>query len=160
MRARGLLYVAGGVLGVYAVASIIQQVNLLKSSEFKLVSAKKTALTLKGVSIDLVLSVKNNSGIAFKVFGQKYDILLNRRSIGHAFSTDVVDILPGKVASFTVKAYIDFQKSLKAGEAVDWNQVLNNVVTFKGGVKTKTFGILFGRIPVSVDFKLKDYISL
>jgi hypothetical protein len=160
MNVKGALYTLGGVAIAYGGLSLYRQYNLFKKTEFKMVSLKRKAITLQGVSMELVGDITNRTGVDFDVRKQEYAIYLNGKYVGVAGS-DKRLLIPknGGVGRVSIGIFIDFKQFLQAGNTINWAQFASNELGIKGKLKTSTFGLLLSGIPINLNFKIGDFLK-
>lgn len=160
---KGIFITFGGLALTYGAIYVSRQIALLKKICFVLNGIKIPEIGLSQIRMSIRVLLKNKSNIELNVLRQKYRIFVNDKEIITVFKRDKlklpskgstetwidIDFNPMKVLEQAVLNIIDIQNAKE--------KIKIRVVGF---ASISSFGIFTNRIPVNIEYTLKEIIDL
>lgn len=158
-------YIIGaGVFALaYAGGSLYRQVMLIKNSNYAVRRVFNRGLTIRGLALTVEVEMDNKSNMKIDIFRQNFDILINGKKVGTIVDNRAVTVPKNGKAILVYDIVIDPIKAVTAGlnlkSGLGVAGIMNTTIDLKGNMMVKTSGILLSRLPITLSFRLGDFIK-
>lgn len=138
---------------------LYRQLNLLKKTCIKIVGCNLNGLLTKSASLNIVLSITNNSDIDLQAQNGKFQFLLNNIPVAKVNIPITKTLNAHQSIQLPLTAYFNPSTVIKQGIQSLLSDPNNIIIGINGKVSVISSGIAFNNIKISEKFMLSDLLK-